>query len=124
VYRQTAASYRQTVLTAFQNVEDNLVALRILRQEEAVQKKAVKNAKLLLRLTNADYQAGTVDLTSVLVAETTAFTAEQNDVNVRGRQMIAAVGLITALGGGWDSCQVTGDITLSNPFGLDFRSAQ
>lgn len=101
-YQQTVDNYRQTLLTAFQNVEDNLSTQRILRREAGVQKQAVNTARLALRLNNANYQAGTGDLTTVLVSLSLLYTAETNWVTVRGRQMTAAVNLITALGGGWD----------------------
>ncbi len=101
-YDQTVANYRQTVLVAFQNVEDGLAAERILKAEERVQKQAVATAKLSLRLQVNDYKAGTTDFTSVLVAQTTAFTVEENEINVVGRQMTTAASLIAALGGGWD----------------------
>lgn len=102
VYDQTVATYRQTVITAFQNVEDGLAAQRILLSVAEVQKQAVQTAKLSLRLELADYKAGTVDLTSVLTAQTNAYSIEENYINVVGQQMNTAVSLITALGGGWD----------------------
>lgn len=104
IYDQTVALYRQTVLTAFQNVEDNLASLRILRLEEPVLKRAVATSRFSRKLTVGSYRAGTVNITSVIVAQTVTYTAEENEVLVKGREMIAAVGLITALGGGWDVC--------------------
>jgi NodT family efflux transporter outer membrane factor (OMF) lipoprotein len=104
IYDQTVALYRQTVLTAFQNVEDNLASLRILRVEEPVLRRAVAASRFSNKLTVSNYKAGTVDFTTVLVAQTVTYTAEENEVLVKGRQMTAAVGLITALGGGWDVC--------------------
>jgi NodT family efflux transporter outer membrane factor (OMF) lipoprotein len=102
-YAQSVATYRQTVLAAFQNVEDNLVALRILAKEAVVQQQALSAAQLALKLALQNYVAGTTAYTDVLVAQTIAYTAEQNMAALAGRQMVAAVGLITALGGGWQS---------------------
>lgn len=101
-YQQTVDNYRQVLLTAFQNVEDNLSTQRILRREAGVQQQAVTTARLALRLTKANYQAGTNDLTSVLISLGSVYTAEANWTTIRGRQMTAAVNLITALGGGWN----------------------
>lgn len=100
-YESTAASYRQTVLAAFQDVEDNLAALRILGEEAMVQKKAVASARLALRLVINQYKAGTVNYASVITAQTAAFTAEKSAADVDGLRMTAAVGLVKALGGGW-----------------------
>ncbi|CAN5392928.1 efflux transporter outer membrane subunit [soil metagenome] len=101
-YDQTVASYRQVVLTSFQDVEDNLVALRQLQKELVVQKQAVTAAKQALNLVMIQYQAGTVNYLSVIVTQTTLYTAEKTVADVLGRQMVAAVGLVKALGGGWD----------------------
>lgn len=101
-YQVTVANYRQTVLAAFEDVEDNLASLRILNQEAAVQNQAAANAKLALQLTINDYKAGTVDYSTVLTSQLTAFTAEKNAADVNGLRMSAAVGLIKALGGGWN----------------------
>lgn len=106
VYLQNVASYRQTVLAAFQNVEDNLSTLRILAAEYKVQNEAVAAAKKALQLELNDFSAGTVDYTSVIVAQANAYTAEKNAVDIAGRRMVAAVGLITALGGGWDAMEI------------------
>lgn len=101
-YDQSVATYRQTVLAAFQDVEDNLVALRQLQKELVVQKQAVKAAKEALRLIMIQYKGGTVNYLSVIVAQTTLYTAEKTVADVISRQMVAAVGLVKALGGGWD----------------------
>jgi len=98
----TVANYRQVVLTAFQDVEDNLATLRILEKELAAQEKAVKTAEESLKLIINEYQAGTKGLVDVLNAEITAYTAEKGANDVAYRRYIAAVGLIKALGGGWD----------------------
>ncbi|MDR3443423.1 MAG: efflux transporter outer membrane subunit [Legionella sp.] len=100
-YWAQVAAYRQVVLTAFQDVEDNLVALRILREQSVVQNKAAASARLALKLVVNQYKAGTVNYASVLTAQIAAFSAEQTANNVDGLQMTAAVGLIKSLGGGW-----------------------
>ncbi len=100
-YLAQVASYRQVVLTAFQEVEDNLIALRILREQTVFQDKAAAHARLALKLVVNQYKAGTVPYSNVLTAQITAFSAEQSANNVDGLQMSAAVGLIKSLGGGW-----------------------
>jgi NodT family efflux transporter outer membrane factor (OMF) lipoprotein len=102
-YDQTVATYRQTVLSAFQDVEDNLVALRILAEEYDKQNQAVQTSKHALKLVVNEYKAGTAQLSDVLIAENTLFTAEKSANDIEYRRMTAAVGLIKALGGGWDS---------------------
>lgn len=101
-YKASIASYRQVVLAAFQNVEDNLVTLRILNDQAVVEKKAVESARFALKLVMNQYKSGTVAYSSVITAQINAFTVEQTAVNVDYQRMTSAVGLITALGGGWD----------------------
>ena len=101
-YQATVANYRQTVLAAFQDVEDNLASLRILDQESTVQNQAAASAKLAFQLTMNEYKAGTVDYPTVLIAQVAAFNAEKNAADVNGLRMSSAVGLIKALGGGWN----------------------
>jgi len=101
-YLANVASYRQTVLAAFQDVEDNLVSLRILNQQAVVEKQAVASARLALKLVLNQYKAGTVPYSSVLTAQVAAFSAEQTAANVDYMRMTSAVGLIKALGGCWD----------------------
>jgi NodT family efflux transporter outer membrane factor (OMF) lipoprotein len=100
-YDQTVANYRQTVLTAFQQVEDQLAALRILEQQAAVVDAAVRDAREAVRLTLNEYQAGTVAYTTVITAQTTALSNEQNALAVHQSRLTASVALIQALGGGW-----------------------
>ncbi len=97
-----AATYKQTVLTAFQNVEDNLVSLRILNTQAAVSDQAARDAHAALRIVLNEYKAGTVDYTTVLTAQTTTFAADKTASDVHGQQMTSAAGLVQALGGGWD----------------------
>ena len=105
-YLSSVATYRQTVLAAFQNVEDNLVSLRILNQQAVVEKQAVASARLALKLVLDQYKAGTIAYSSVITAQVTAFNAEQTAANVDYLRMTSAVGLITALGGGWNVDEV------------------
>ena len=100
-YDAQVATYRQTVLAAFQDVEDNLAALRILEQEAALQDEVVQSARRALELTNNQYKAGIVSYLNVITAQTTAYNAESAAVNVLGRRLTAAVALVRALGGGW-----------------------
>jgi NodT family efflux transporter outer membrane factor (OMF) lipoprotein len=102
----TVANYRQTVLTAFQQVEDNLAALRVLQDESAAEDAAVTAAQTALTITTAQYKAGTVDYLTVITSQTAAFTAEKGAVDLLTRRMTSAVGLIQALGGGWDAAQL------------------
>lgn len=105
-YQQTVALYRQTVLTAFQQVEDQLAALRILAQQAAVQDGAVKAALEAQRLTLNQYEAGTVDYTSVITAQANALSSEQTAIGILENRATASVALISALGGGWDTSQL------------------
>ncbi len=100
-YDAAVAFYRQTALGAFQDVEDNLAALRILEEEARVQDKALEAARQVEEITTNQYQAGTVSYLEVLVAQTTALNNERAAIDVRGRRMSATVLLIKALGGGW-----------------------
>lgn len=105
-YDANVASYRQTVLAAFQNVEDNLAAINILKKQMIVEKKAVASARLALKLVTNQYKAGLVDYTSVITAQNTAYTAEKTAADVRGQEMTATVGLVQALGGGWSCAEI------------------
>jgi NodT family efflux transporter outer membrane factor (OMF) lipoprotein len=101
-YDENVANYRQAVLTAFQDVEDNLAALRILEQEAAVQDEAVKSARESLSITLNQYRAGTVNYLAVVVVQAVALSNERTALTIRGQRLTASVGLIKALGGGWD----------------------
>lgn len=102
-YDQTVAQYRQTVLAAFQNVEDNLVSLRILDEEIEVLEQALKTSKETLSVVMNEYKAGTAAFADVLNAELTVYTAAKSVNDTGAKQMTSAVGLITALGGGWST---------------------
>ena len=102
-YAASVATYRQTVLTAFQDVEDNLVNLRLLKEQSLALNRAAMTARKALRLISNQYKAGTIPYSSVITAEITAFTTQKSANDVMGLQMTAAVGLIKALGGGWST---------------------
>ncbi|BBL76163.1 efflux transporter outer membrane subunit [Methylomagnum ishizawai] len=97
----SAAAYRQTVLTGFQEVEDQLAALRILEQEYAVQAKAVRAARESVALAHNQYQAGITSYLDVMIVQAAALDNERTAVQVLGDRMVAAVLLVKALGGGW-----------------------
>ncbi|HEY2456601.1 MAG TPA: efflux transporter outer membrane subunit [Candidatus Acidoferrum sp.] len=101
-YENTVASYRETVLTAFQQVEDNLAALRILEHEAGVQAVAVQAAQRSLDLSLTRYEGGVTSYLEVITAQNAALTDEVTAVNILGRRMSSAVLLVQALGGGWD----------------------
>jgi NodT family efflux transporter outer membrane factor (OMF) lipoprotein len=106
IFDQNVASYRQAVLTAFQQVEDQLAALRILAQEAEVQDKAVAAAFEAARIINNQYLAGIVAYTSVIVANQTALSNAETALNIRQSRLVASAALIQALGGGWDASQL------------------
>jgi NodT family efflux transporter outer membrane factor (OMF) lipoprotein len=105
-YDENVASYRQTVLAGFQEVEDNLAALRILEQEALVQDEAVKSARESLTITLNQYRAGTANYLAVVVAQATALSNERAALAILARRQTASVTLIKALGGGWDAAQL------------------
>jgi NodT family efflux transporter outer membrane factor (OMF) lipoprotein len=101
-YDATVANYRETTLAAFQQVEDNLAALRILEQEALQQKEAVAEARRGVRLFTDRYEAGVDPYLQVISAQTIALLNERNEVDILRRRMDASVLLIKGLGGGWD----------------------
>ncbi|MHB8412578.1 MAG: efflux transporter outer membrane subunit [Candidatus Acidiferrales bacterium] len=105
-YDQTVANYRQTVLTAFQQVEDNLASLRILSQDIEQQDSAVEAAARNLQEAAVRYKAGVDPYLNVIAAQTILLNDQQTAVNFRMQQMVASVQLIKALGGGWASSQI------------------
>jgi outer membrane protein TolC len=105
-YDQTVANYRETVLTAFQQVEDSLASLKVLSQSIAEQNEAVEAAARSLREATVRYKAGIDPYLNVIVAQTILLTDQQTAVNLREQQMVASVQLIKALGGGWDTTQI------------------
>lgn len=105
-YDETVANYRQTTLTAFQQVEDNLVALRVLDLESGHQHEATDAARSAEQIFNNRYVGGLDTYLQVVTAQQTALTNERNDIDIERRQMDASVLLIKALGGGWDVTQL------------------
>ncbi|HSP96310.1 MAG TPA: efflux transporter outer membrane subunit [Candidatus Dormibacteraeota bacterium] len=102
-YDNTVAGYRQSVLTAFQQVEDNMAALRVLADEAAVNAVAVAAARQSVDLTTNRYKEGAASYLDVVITQAAALNNERNANDVRGRRMVASVQLIQALGGGWDA---------------------
>ncbi len=98
-----AARYRKTVLSALQNVEDGLVALRVLAEEAAVEAEAVKAAQESLSLTTSQYKGGTVSYLNVITAQTTELSSRETALAIDARRAAATVQLIQALGGGWQA---------------------
>jgi NodT family efflux transporter outer membrane factor (OMF) lipoprotein len=101
-YDETVANYRQATLNAFQQVEDNLVALRVLTQEADHQHKATLAAQSAVQIFNNRYVGGLDTYLQVVTAQTTELTNERNDIDIMRRQMDASVLLVKALGGGWN----------------------
>ena len=102
VYDADVAVYRQTVLTAFQGVEDQLVALRVYQQEEEVRLQDEAAARQAEQLDLNEYKAGTVDYTTVITAQTAALSASQGVLTTLQNRLVASVALVEDLGGGWD----------------------
>src|SRR5208282_1679137 len=100
------ANYRQTVLTAFQQVEDEMAALRILEQETGATTETVKAAQTALDITTAQYKAGTATYLQVETQQTALFAEQKALVDLLTRRMVSSVLLVQALGGGWDSSQL------------------
>ena len=105
-FDQAVANYRQTALTSFQDVEDQLASLRILEQQAAAQDRAVAAARESERLQLNQYKAGTVDYTTVVTAQQTALSNEQTALTIRQNRFTATVALIRALGGGWQEIEL------------------
>jgi NodT family efflux transporter outer membrane factor (OMF) lipoprotein len=112
-YDATVANYRQSVLTAFQQVEDNLAALRILGQEAVAADQAAKAAHESLNIATYQYKAGTVNYLTVITAQATALANDKTVVDLLARRLTSSVLLVQALGGGWD--------TSALPTGVDLR---
>jgi NodT family efflux transporter outer membrane factor (OMF) lipoprotein len=102
-YKENIANYRQTVLTAFQQVEDELAAVRILTNELVVQEAAVRNAGTAVRIYLNQFKQGLVTYTTVNTAEETQLADEVTALDIRQSLFISSVALIEALGGGWDA---------------------
>ncbi|QBR03637.1 efflux transporter outer membrane subunit [Paraburkholderia pallida] len=124
-YDAAVAAYRQTVLTAFQQVEDNLSALDTLAGEAESQQRATAAARLALKLTTNRYQAGAVNYLDVVTSQTIALANERSEEQIAGRRLDASVHLLNALGGGWDrASSQTGALTdeFRDTRGADYRA--
>ncbi|MBN8954537.1 MULTISPECIES: efflux transporter outer membrane subunit [unclassified Rhizobium] len=108
-YDQSVANYRQTVLSAFQNVEDQLSNLRILKRQAAAQDKAVRLSRQAVTITINEYKAGTGAYTSVVTAQATALSNEQAALQIREGLLTSSASLIEALGGNWSVAQLPKD---------------
>lgn len=105
-YDGTVAAYRQTTLTAFQQVEDNLAALRILEGEAQQQQHATASASESLDLFTSRYKGGVDNYLQVISAQTILLSNQRNDIDIKRRRMESSVLLIKAIGGGWNSTQL------------------
>lgn len=105
-YDETVANYREAVLTAFQQVEDNLASLRILSQEIQLEDAAVQSAQQTLDIALDRYRLGLDPYLNVITAQTALLSNQETSVTLRIQQMTASNGLIQALGGGWDASQL------------------
>jgi NodT family efflux transporter outer membrane factor (OMF) lipoprotein len=114
-YDQSVASYRQTVLTAFQQVEDALSNLRILEQQARAEAIAVSSAQRAVEATLNAYRAGTVAYTSVITEQTLLLADQQAALAVQQSRLVASVALIEALGGGWSAVDLPKRIETANP---------
>jgi NodT family efflux transporter outer membrane factor (OMF) lipoprotein len=105
-YDQAVATYRQTVLSAFQSVEDDLVTLRVLEQQGQLQESAVKDARLSEQLTLNQYKSGIVAFSSVITVQSTRLVDEISLLSIQSQRLVSSVDLISQLGGGWDAAQL------------------
>jgi NodT family efflux transporter outer membrane factor (OMF) lipoprotein len=105
-YETTVANYRESVLEAFQQVEDNLAALRILEQESVTTQAAVTSSQKSVDLSTTRYKGGATTYLEVLTAQSVALADERSAADLMTRRMLASVQLIKALGGGWDRTQL------------------
>jgi len=105
-YEASVDNYRQTVLAGFQQVEDEIVTLRVLEQQAVIEDSAVAAAREAEKLTLNHYKAGTVPYSSVITAQTTRLSSEETALTVLSSRLQASVALIEAVGGGWNSSQL------------------
>jgi len=105
-YEANASGYRSSILSAFQDVEDQLSGLRILEQETTVERRAVDSAQHSYDLSNQRYKGGVTSYLEVLTAEATLIQNQRTSIDLTTRQFVASVGLVRSLGGGWDSSQL------------------
>jgi NodT family efflux transporter outer membrane factor (OMF) lipoprotein len=114
-YDQSVATYRQTVLTGFQQVEDALSNLRILEQQAAAEAVAVDSARRAVDVTLNEYRAGTVAYTSVITEQTLLLADQQTALSVQQSRLVASVALVEALGGGWSSAALPDRVPMTIP---------
>jgi outer membrane protein TolC len=105
-YDQAVANYRQSVLTAFQEVEDGISNLSTLSQALTTQAAAVEDARRALEIANNRYVGGVTNYLDVITAQTTLLSNERLQTQLLGQQMVSSVYLVKALGGGWDLSQI------------------
>jgi outer membrane protein TolC len=105
-YNAAVATYRQTVLAALQAVEDELLSSKKLREQRAILKKAVADAKETVEIAKNEYQAGATTFLTVSAAETALLQEEQSEISAHALLLNAAVNLVTSLGGGWSDAQI------------------
>jgi outer membrane protein TolC len=118
VYWQSVATYRQTVLTSFQQVEDELAAIHYITQQLVQERRAVADQRKAVDVFLNQFQAGTVAFTTVVVAETQLLADEEAELTARQNLFLASVSLIEALGGGWDSVLLPTSVQLQKGFSL------
>jgi NodT family efflux transporter outer membrane factor (OMF) lipoprotein len=123
-YNADIASYRQTVLTAFQQVEDSLAAVRILSQQIRQQQEAEQSAQRYVDLERARYESGVDPYIDLVIAQTTLLTDQQAVTTLKIQQMTASVQLIEALGGGWDRTQLPTPTEVSKKLTKDETTIQ
>ena len=117
-YEESVATYRQTVLVALQQVEDELAALRILDQQLSVSQAAVTDSRRSVVITLNEYRAGTQAYTAVVTAQALALSNEQTFITLQQERIVASVALIQALGGGWTASELPtkGSLQRNQPF--------
>ena len=114
-YDEAVATYRQTVLSAFQQVEDNLAAQRVLAAEQPDLQASVMHSDQAARILTNQYNAGTVDYTAVVVAEIAAYNAHNAELQLEANRLTTTVDLLVALGGGWHATELDAKGTPNTP---------
>jgi outer membrane protein TolC len=117
-YWQSIANYRQTVLTAFQQVEDELAAIRYLSRQVEQEQRAVADQRTAVNVFLNQFRAGTVAFTTVVVAEIQLLADQEAELTARQNLFLASVNLIVALGGGWDTLLLPTQVQLQHDFSL------
>jgi outer membrane protein TolC len=105
-YEAQAAGYKSVVIAAFNDVEDQLSGLRIMERESTVEQRAVASAQHSYDISNQRYQGGVTSYLEVLTAEATLIQNQRTAIDLQTRQFVSSVGLVRALGGGWDASQL------------------